>query len=46
MQCPDFPCKVLDKWGQEHEHHAKAVKRLAIMKDAGIEEWLVEHGCS
>ena len=45
-QCPDFPCKVLDKWGQEHEHHAKAVKRLATMKDAGIEEWLIDHGCS
>lgn len=45
-QCPDFPCKIIEEWGKEGEHHAKAAKNLAKMKETGIDKWLTEHSDS
>lgn len=42
-QCSDFPCHSLKEWGQEYEHHAKAVETLRIMKETGIELWLGQY---
>ncbi|MDH4209863.1 MAG: DUF3795 domain-containing protein [candidate division WOR-3 bacterium] len=42
-QCPDFPCRSLEDWGREYEHHAKAVETLREMKKTGIEQWLVRY---
>ena len=43
-ECPEFPCSVLENWGREYEHHAKAVKRLQRMKKVGVLQWLTEQG--
>lgn len=43
-ECSDFPCKILEKWGAEYNHHAKAVERLSEMKKEGTEKWLITHG--
>jgi hypothetical protein len=39
-QCKDFPCKILEEWGKEYEHHIIAIKNLAKMKRIGVEEYL------
>jgi hypothetical protein len=43
-QCPDLPCEIVDEFAEGYEHHAWAVKRLIEMKEAGVEDWLAEHG--
>ncbi len=43
-ECFDFPCKDIEDWAREYEHHAEAVRRLTEMKKTGIEEWLKERG--
>ena len=43
-ECPDLPCDILKKWGEEYEHHSKAVDRLIEMKNTGIDEWLSNNG--
>lgn len=45
-ECPDFPCTALKNWGEEYEHHARAVERLNEMKTTGVEMWLKAHGCA
>ena len=42
-ECPDFPCDELETWGDQYEHHGKAVERLRAMKQTGIEKWLADH---
>jgi hypothetical protein len=41
--CADFPCRTLEDWGREYEHHANAVETLREMKKTGIEQWLVRY---
>lgn len=45
-QCADFPCEILRDFAEGVGHHAKAVKTLSKMKEAGVEEWLADHGYS
>ena len=41
-QCADFPCKKLEEWAKDFEHHARAVERLKEMKEKGAEGYLAE----
>lgn len=31
-ECEDFICEQLKKWGEEGEHHQKAIENLMLMK--------------
>lgn len=43
-ECPDLPCQQLLEWGEEYEHHTKAITKLEEMKATGIDEWLEKFG--
>ena len=43
-QCSDFPCRILEDWGKEYEHHGQAVAHLKAMSEMGLEQWLEERG--
>jgi len=45
-QCPGFPCQILEDWGREYDHHARAVIELKTMREMGVEEWLKKRGIS
>jgi hypothetical protein len=42
FECPEFPCET--NWGEKSEHAkfftANKIRRLRIMKDTGVEEWI------
>ena len=43
-ECPEFPCSIINKWAQDYDHHKQAVRRLAEMKESGIQTWLTTNG--